>query len=250
MLEVGLVVRPRAEQYRVRGATHFCIAGWRPVRQAVAHRGEKLREVLHLEVAEELRKGTRDNDAVLERVARARGRLGAIADHPPVAVGRARQIRGIEVQHHVAGVLDAAAGTQVSRVAIDQRGRQQPFLEQVLLAVYVEQHLVEQRRALHDPSLDAAPFLLGQDHRQEIELPRPVGALRIGVDVVSDAVLAHLFVYRVQPLARALGGPGRELLDQGTPVRARRVRRLDELVVAVGGLRIFGEQLAGHRARD
>ena len=131
-----------------------------------------------------------------------------------------------------------------------QRRRQQAFVEKALLAVDVVQHLVEQRRALHDPGLDAAPFLLGQDHRQEIQLPGPVGALRIGVDVVGDAVLAYLVVHRVQPLARALGGPGRELLDQGTPVGARRVRRFEELIEAVGGLRIFGEQLAGHRARD
>ena len=67
-----------------------------------------------------------------------------------------------------------------------------------------------------------------------------LGALRIGVDVVGDAVLAYLVVHRVQPLARALGGPGGELLDQRTPVRARRVRRLEELIEAVGGLRIFG----------
>jgi len=32
----------------------------------------------------------------------------------------------------------------------------------------------------------------------------------------------------------------RELLDQGTPVRARRVRAFEQLIVAAGGVRIFG----------
>src|SRR5213076_3287293 len=86
-------------------------------------------EVLHLEVAEELRKGARDDDAVLERVACARGRLGAVADHPPVAVGRAREIGGVKVQHDVAGVLGAAARAQVARMAEHQRRRQQGFVE-------------------------------------------------------------------------------------------------------------------------
>jgi hypothetical protein len=75
----------------------------RPVREAVAQRGEELREVLHPEVAEELREGARDDDAVLQRVARAGRRLRAVVDHPPAAVGRTREVGGVEVQQHVAG---------------------------------------------------------------------------------------------------------------------------------------------------
>ena len=242
MLEVRLVVRSRRKQDRERTAAILR----RPVRQAVAQRGEELREVLHLEVAEKLRESARDDDPVLERIAGARGRLGAVVDHPPAAVGRTGDVCRVDVQHHLARSLRPVAGAHEPGVPVDQRRRQQAFAEQALLAVNVDEDLVEQRRALHDRRLDPAPLLLRQDHRQEIQLPRAVGALRIGVHVVGDAVLAHLAVHRVQPLAHALGRPGRELLDHRLPVLARRIRRLEQLVVAFGSGLIFAEQLAGH----
>jgi len=85
-----------------------------------------------------------------------------------------------------------------------------------------------------------------QDHRQHVEVPRPVGAVRIGMNVVGDAVLAHLALHRLQAIAHQLGRRRDQLIDDLAPVRARRQRRLEHLVVAGGGRRVGVEQLSRH----
>ena len=73
VLEVGLVVRARREQDDARRA----VAARRPVPQRRAQGVEEAGEVLHRQLAEHLREDARDDEAVLERVAGTRRRLGA-----------------------------------------------------------------------------------------------------------------------------------------------------------------------------
>ena len=101
VLEVGLVVGARREQHDARRVG-------RPRRQRVEHlaqAAEERRQPLHAAVAEGLRQAARQRDPVLERVAGAGRRLGAIGEHPPRAVGRARE---------VGGVAGAGAGRRVT----------------------------------------------------------------------------------------------------------------------------------------
>jgi hypothetical protein len=59
-----------------------------------------------MQVAELLGKNAANDGPVLERITRTGGRLRAVGNHPPAAVGRAREIGGVEVQVGVAGWLD------------------------------------------------------------------------------------------------------------------------------------------------
>ena len=94
-------------------------------------------------------------------------------------------------------VFHAMAGPQKARVAVDQRWRQQTLLQQRLLAINVEQYLVQERGALADGGFNAGPFARRQDQRQHVQIPGPLDALGVGVDVVGDAVFAHLALHGV-----------------------------------------------------
>jgi len=68
--------------------------------------------------------GARQREPVLDRIAGARWRLRAVAEHPPVAVGAARNIDRVEAQMSAAGRCDADQGAQEFRIAGDDGRRQ------------------------------------------------------------------------------------------------------------------------------
>ena len=195
------------------------------MREAVAQRGEEGRQVLHLQIAVQLGKDARDDQPVLERVAHAERRLGAVGNDPPAAVGRAREVDGVNVQPDAARHWDADAGAQEARVAVDQRRRQQALAQQVLRAVEVAQDAVEQVRALRHCGLDFGPLLGRQEQRQDVEIPGAVDAARVRVDVVGDAVLADLRATvstrsRIsRPEARSRSSWIRDQCGRGVPAR-------------------------------
>src|SRR6516165_11849116 len=63
---------------------------------------EEWRQPLDLEPAIDLGHDARQREAVLERIAGARGRLGAVAEHPPMASGRTPDVDGIKPQMRAA----------------------------------------------------------------------------------------------------------------------------------------------------
>ena len=76
--------------------------------QARAKLAKERRQPLDVHLAVEARKGLRDDEPVLQRIARARGRLRAVAEHPPAPVRPAADIGGVEAQPAPAGRRDAA----------------------------------------------------------------------------------------------------------------------------------------------
>jgi hypothetical protein len=187
VLEVGLVVRAGREEGDV-GRN----AGRAHALQAVHHGAVGGGQALHVQRLEGLRKLPRDGQAVLQQVAQARGRLGALRHHPPVAVGAAREVEGRDVQPGVARRLHAVQRAQVARMAAHQRRRQEAFAQQLLRAVHVGHHAVEHAHALQHAGLDLAPALGRDDQREQVERPGALRAVGVGVDVVGDAVVADL----------------------------------------------------------
>ncbi len=106
MLEIGFVVRPRRQQCDQR---RFAIGG-RQRGDLLLQGAEKVRQPLHAEGAKDVFVQGRHDEPVLHGVTRPRRTLGSIADHPPAAVRRAREIAGVKVQEGSARRLDAAAG--------------------------------------------------------------------------------------------------------------------------------------------
>ena len=245
MLEVGFVVRPRGEQDDVRRA----VAARRPAQQRRAQCLEVRGEVLHRQLAEHLREDARNDEPVLERVARTRRRLRAVAHHPPASVGRARQVGRVLQQVHAAHRLQALRRAEKAAVAEDHGRRNGAALQQRLRAVDVAEDAVEQVGALGDAGLDRIPFVGRQEQRQRVDFPRAVGSHGVVVDVVGDALLADLPLGQRQRLAHlALAALG-ERTHEGVPVRPRLRRAGQQLVVAVALRRVAGEQLRQHRPR-
>ena len=121
VLEVGLVVRAGRQQHD---------AGILAMRrhqaaQRLAVGLEEGREPTNLRGAKDVRQYARADDPVFERIAGARRRAGAIGDHPPLPVRRARQIRRINMQVDAARDRNAVTGPNESRMAENQLGRQQ-----------------------------------------------------------------------------------------------------------------------------
>ena len=162
VLEVGLVVRPGREQDDPRRP----VAARRPVAQRGAQGVEERRQVLHRQLAEHLREDARDDEPILERVARARGRLRAVVDDPPAAVGRARQVGGVLQQVTAAGRPQALGGREKAAMAEDHLRRDRAALQQRLRAVEIAEDAVEQVGALRDAGADRLPLVGRQDERE------------------------------------------------------------------------------------
>ncbi len=203
--------RPRRRQRRQRVA---------------AGRGRSRARCCDAQVAEQLREDARDDQPVLQRVAGARRRLRAVGDHPPAAVGRARQVGGVDVQPDAAGRPDArgtATGSRAGRKPAPAAAgpREQPSARR------------RGRRARRSssaarcatPAADLGPFGGRDDQRQRIELPRPVGAARVGVDVVGDAVLAGCAGRRIRGARASPPAPrASRCVEERPPVRRARCR--------------------------
>ena len=92
VLEVGVVERARGQD----GDAGVGLVG--EALQRVAEGAEEAGEAVDVRLGVEVGEDARGGDAVLQREAGAGGRLGAVAEHPPGAVGAAADLEGDEVQ--------------------------------------------------------------------------------------------------------------------------------------------------------
>ncbi|MCY1512066.1 hypothetical protein D9M68_465130 [compost metagenome] len=231
VLEIGLVEAPRRQQHH---QGRLAIAGGL-ADQGFLQGAEVAGQVLHPQVAVELGQRAGDDLPVLQGVAGAGGRLGAVGQHVPAAVGVAGQVHRVAVQEDAAGRLHTLAGPEEVGMAEDQFAGQQPLGQQLLLAIQVGQHGVEQARALRHAGGDGLPFLGREQVGQQVQFPGAVGTLGIGVDVVGDAIFLDLPRQQFLALLQ-LGGRGTlQLLEQALPVRAHRALGIQQFVVGRGG---------------
>ena len=168
-------------------------------------------------------------------------RLGAVGHHPPLAIWGARQVHRIKMQGHVVMMADRVARAQETRLAVDQRRRQQPFAQHLLLAIHVAKDLVEQGGALDHRRLDAAPFVGRQDQRQGVQVPWPLAAVAVGRHIVGDAVFAHLALHHLVTLAHHARRFVRQVGQHRAPVRTRRPGRVQHFIIAVRRGQVMGE---------
>ena len=138
VLEVGFVVRAGREQHDARRP----VAARCPAQQGRAQRLEESRQMLHRQLAKHLRKDARDDQPVLERIARTGGCLRAIADDPPAPVGRACQVGRVLQQVHAAGGLQALHRAEETAMAEHHRRRNRAAAQQGLRAVDVGEDAV------------------------------------------------------------------------------------------------------------
>ncbi len=80
--------------------------------QRIAEGAEEAGEAVHVHLGIDIGEGAGGGDAVFQRKAGAGGRLGAVAQHPPIAIGAAAELEGAEMQEMAGGGLDADQGAQ------------------------------------------------------------------------------------------------------------------------------------------
>ncbi|KAI3483332.1 hypothetical protein L1887_53787 [Cichorium endivia] len=216
------------------------------LREALLQGAEEARQVLHMEVAVQLGKGPGDDGAVFQGVTGARRRLGAIGGNPPAAVRASGQVGGVDMQPGLFRDRDALAWPEEVVVTEDQLGGQQAFADQLLRAVDVRQHGVQQPGTLGDATGELVPLGGGNHLGQQVQLPGAVGAIGVGVDVVGDAVFPQLAVEQGLALGQLLRATALQVGEQFLPVRTH---------AAVGGQHFMpgrgawgqGIQQVGHR---
>ncbi len=94
MLEIGLVIGSRCQEDDLRRLGKCCADGGK----ARLPELEEGLEAPHLGGAEGLGESAREHGAVMERIADAGRRLGAVGEDAPLAARQAHQIGGIEMQ--------------------------------------------------------------------------------------------------------------------------------------------------------
>ena len=152
VLEIGFVQRPRrqhADRRIVVAVERRQLRLEAPGRTARGARPEAPIDVGHR---------ARQREPVLQRVARARRRLRAVAEHPPSPVRRAADIDAVEPQMRTARRLDADQRAKKFRIAGDDRGRQAPLAHEIGRSIDVREDRFEQFGALDEPGLERLPF--------------------------------------------------------------------------------------------
>ena len=201
----------------MRGSSRSALA-----RRRVAERLEERRHALDVHRLVERGKGARQHQPVFQRIARARRRLGAVAQHPPAPVGPAADIGGIDAEIAAARRFDAAHRAQIFGAAGNRRGRHRALGHQAALAIEVAQHQLQQLRALRDARGQLLPVGLVDQERQVAQRPQPVGGL--AGRAIGDAGFAQMPVGGAEaPLdigrasARAKASKNRVQTARGAP---------------------------------
>ena len=117
------------------------------------------------------------------------------------------------------GNTNAYQGPKKRRVGVEKRGRKVATCHQGLRPVEILEDQTQQLGALNDAGFDVAPFVRRNQHRNDIDFPRPICPERIAVDVVCDAVLANAAFGTAPALSQLLGADCPKRLHQVCPVR-------------------------------
>ena len=187
VFKIGFVVRARREQGNVRmgpcGRALF-----EPVDPAAVCVGQ----ALHWHGLKGLGELPRNDLPVFQQVAQARRRLSALRQQPPAAIRAARQVKGGQAQVLTAHRRHALHGVQITRMALHQRGRQLALRQQVLRTVGVGHDVFKQTHALQHTGLNLLPTQRIHHQREQVQRPRALRPIGVGIDVVGNPVVVNL----------------------------------------------------------
>ena len=212
VFKVSFVVRSGSEQ------NDSWVVAVGEVGEGFALGAEEGGEAQYVRATEQVRQDVGDDGAVLDRVAAARRRLGAIGQHPPLAVRRTRQIDGHHMQIAVGGNPHSYQWAKEGRVRVEKCSRKMALRHQILGPVKILEQQAEQLGALDDARFDESPLLGRNQQRKDIDLPGSIGSKRIAVNVVRDSVLANPALGPRPAASELLGTDRLKLRHQVGPV--------------------------------
>ena len=238
VFEVGLVERTWREDHG-----HGRVRPFGRAQQARPQAGEEPAHRSHAQLLTHLGVNAGNDLAVFQGVARTRGRLGAVAQHPPATIRRPRQVHGIEVQPGSIRWSRTATGPKVVGVAEDQLRRNAAVGDQFLRAIEIGQQRIEQVGPLQHARFDLPPLRPRNEEGQRIEHPGSITSLRIGINVVGHAVLDDQPARQLDATPGDIAALGQQARDQRVPVLARLALGIQQLVIAARLDRIGAESL-------
>jgi len=236
VLEVGVVERAGRED----GDTGVALV--REALQRVAKGAEEAGEAVDVVLGVEVGVDARGRDPVLQCEAGARGRLGAVAEHPPGAVGAAADFEGNEVQVVAAARRHPDHRPQPFAAAGDQAGRQVAVGDQAVRAVEVGDQRLEQVGALDQAAGDAGGFLLLDQDRNVGQRPGALAGARGAVLAEEHAGVAQVLVAAGEASAELVGVEPRQVLDERSPDRADAACGVKKLVGDAGRRAVVRQQ--------
>ena len=122
------------------------------------------------------------------------------------------------------------ARTQEPGVFEQELRRQDAFAHEPLWTVEIGEHAFQHGGPLRESSLDTAPLGLGQQQRDRVELPGPLGALTVVVNVVSNAVFPKLPLRAIPPPQQLIALQASDRRAEASHVGPRRSVRVEQLV--------------------
>ena len=257
VLEIGLVHRPGREHANP-GIVLAVEAG-----QLVLQRLEERRVAEHPQAAIDVGNPVGQREPVFQRIAGTGRRLGAVAQHPPAAIGAARDVDGIEAQMRAAGRRHVGERPHEVRAAGHECGGQAPLADELGRPVNVGEHRLDEARPRDQRGLQLLPLAGLDDERNMGQGPRPVGALGVLIDAVEHAGFAQVTVARGEPARQFLAPEAGEAGEQLLPMRPHRAVIGHHLVVDARqwpvirqqlgdriGLLATGFELGGHDTKD
>ena len=234
LLEIGFVERTRRQQADAR------IRSLRHRHEAQTESLEERREPLDIHVAVKRRKSARQDQAIGQRIAGARWRLGAIAENPPAPVRAPADVGSVNMQEFIARRLHADQGMQKVGAAGDRGRRQIARSDQLALAINIGEDPLHQLHALLDPLCDLTPFAGVYEQRHMGQRPGPFA--RVAVDAVGDAGVANVPVRRRKASAYVICAKVRQQVEIAQPMRAREAIRADEFIGNAGERLVIGDE--------
>ena len=123
------------------------------------------------------------------------------------------------MQVRAAHGLHAVHGAHIARMALHQGRRHEGFADQLLLAVHIAQDAFQQFGALGHTRTQARPGVGVEDQWEEVQRPRTLRAIAVGVDVVGDAVVAHLACQALAASVQIGQALRSEMLEERLPRR-------------------------------
>ena len=182
----------------------------------------------HIHVAVDGLEGARQVKAVLQRVAEAGRRLGAVVEHPPLAVGPATEIGGVKAEIATAARLDPDHRMQEIGASGHGGGGQNAFGDQLALAVKIGEQPFEGLGALGDAGFDHRPVLFRDQQRHVAERPGAVHRLAIGA--IGHALLADVALDGLEAAGDVIAAQSRHLVEKFEPMAARTSVRANEFI--------------------
>src|ERR1700690_1752934 len=141
------------------------------------------------------------------------------------------QIDAADVGINSARDLDSNYLAPEMRAGINERPRNLAVFENALLAINILEKQIERHDSLGQTAVDAFPFRMGQDARNQVKRKQPLSTLTVAVNGKGNALNQKGKIGEFSALFELRRGHCAKLMEELGIVRARLSRRDEHLII-------------------